>query len=127
LYPRQQALPAETIKPDRLAARSSVRRRGTPQACSQSASAPAAADVVLLVGASPVYLGAHWLTDVLAGYALGATWLALLVALHQRHRSRPAGQLRARPTGTLRQMPLPDHRPRWAVPGRVQRRHPRHG
>ena len=40
--------------------------------------------LVLLVGASQIYLGAYWLTDVLAGYALGATWLAMLAALHRR-------------------------------------------
>jgi undecaprenyl-diphosphatase len=39
-----------------------------------------AALVILLVGASRVYLGAHWLTDVLGGYALGGTWVAVLVA-----------------------------------------------
>ena len=44
----------------------------------------AAVVLVLLVGASRIYLGAHWLTDVLAGYALGATWLALLAALRRR-------------------------------------------
>jgi membrane protein DedA with SNARE-associated domain/membrane-associated phospholipid phosphatase len=48
-----------------------------------------AALVVLVVGTSRVYLGAHWLTDVLAGYALTGTWLAILSALWLR-RSPPA-------------------------------------
>jgi membrane protein DedA with SNARE-associated domain/membrane-associated phospholipid phosphatase len=41
----------------------------------------AAVVVVLIVGFSRLYLGAHWLTDVLAGYALGAAWVALVVAV----------------------------------------------
>lgn len=37
--------------------------------------------MVLLIGGSRVYLGVHWTSDVIAGWSLGAAWLASTVAV----------------------------------------------
>lgn len=46
-----------------------------------------AAAPVVLIGPSRVRAGDHWLSDVVAGYALGAGWLAALVLLSPRDRA----------------------------------------
>jgi undecaprenyl-diphosphatase len=60
------------------------RRTGIPVVC-------ACAAVILLVGFSRIYICAHYLSDVLAGYAEGVAWLALCLAVFtatrtQKHR-----------------------------------------
>jgi len=49
--------------------------------------------LTLLIGASRIYLGAHWASDVLGGYLLGAVFLATLIWLYLRFRSHPSGAL----------------------------------
>jgi membrane-associated phospholipid phosphatase len=45
-----------------------------------------------VVGLTRIYLGVHWFSDVLAGWLVGAAWLALCVALRSRYRTRSASR-----------------------------------
>jgi membrane protein DedA with SNARE-associated domain/membrane-associated phospholipid phosphatase len=52
--------------------------------------------VLMLIGVSRLYLGVHWLTDVIGGYALGATWVvALLMPVYAMDRARAQRSLRS--------------------------------
>ncbi len=51
-----------------------------------------AALIILLVGYSRLYMGSHYPTDVLGGYAFGLAWGALVytsIELYRQRRSAP--------------------------------------
>jgi undecaprenyl-diphosphatase len=53
----------------------------------------AAVVFVLAIGFARITLGVHYVSDVLAGYVLGAAWVAAMIAAFnawQRERARPA-------------------------------------
>jgi membrane-associated phospholipid phosphatase len=66
----------------------------------------AAALGVLTIGVSRLYLGVHWLTDVVTGWFLGGAWLAVCVTtLCVLNRRRSAGQVGAQQAAVGRAQP----------------------
>lgn len=45
--------------------------------------------LVILIAFCRIYLGAHWLSDVVAGMAFGIAWTTLLAIIHLRHDRAP--------------------------------------
>jgi membrane-associated phospholipid phosphatase len=62
--------------------------------------------VIGAVGLSRMYLGVHWLTDVLGGFALGGAWLFALLTV-----TRTVHQLRNPPSDQPTRAPDPGHPP----------------
>jgi membrane protein DedA with SNARE-associated domain/membrane-associated phospholipid phosphatase len=48
-----------------------------------------AACLVVAISFSSLYLGAHWLSDVLAGWSLGLAWVALMGIAYRQHPAPP--------------------------------------
>ncbi|NIQ93946.1 MAG: phosphatase PAP2 family protein, partial [Desulfuromonadales bacterium] len=47
--------------------------------------------LALLIGASRIYLGVHWFSDVLGGFALAALWLTFLITARELRRRTAEG------------------------------------
>ena len=64
-----------------------------PHRRSRQAAVGALGILVLLIGFSRMFLGAHWLSDVVGGFAAGACWLGLCITAIEiiPGMSRPAG------------------------------------
>jgi undecaprenyl-diphosphatase len=58
--------------------------------------------LIIAIGFSRMYLSAHWLTDVLGGFALGAAWSAFWIAVLECGRRRSIDRLaRSREIATI--------------------------
>ena len=55
--------------------------------------------LIVLVGPSRIWMGHHWASDVLASYALGLTYLVILVHLYSRRRLGMANASATEPAG----------------------------
>jgi membrane-associated phospholipid phosphatase len=56
--------------------------------------------LIVLIGPSRIYLGEHWLSDVIGSYILGTFWLIILILLYQLVLYRSTKMLETEPTPT---------------------------
>lgn len=67
--------------------------------------------VIVLIGFSRIYLGKHYLSDVLGGFVFGAGWLAAWIAVIEvmgwRHRRRSAAEIPATEATNTAPTPAP--------------------
>jgi len=49
--------------------------------------------LIVLIGPSRIYLGEHWVSDVIGSYIIGTFWLIILVLLYQVVQYRRSGRL----------------------------------
>ena len=68
--------------------------RAAPERCLKAYVLWVGGLLTLIVGLSRVYLGVHWPTDVLAGWAVGSAWAGLYWVVAERLRLRRGSQIR---------------------------------
>jgi undecaprenyl-diphosphatase len=67
--------------------------RAGPPAAAKAALRIATGLLLLSIGATRIYLGVHYPSDVLAGYLVAIAWIAVVLAAQQRLRSEDAAPL----------------------------------
>jgi undecaprenyl-diphosphatase len=53
---------------------------------------PAFALLIVLIGFSRLYLGLHWPSDIIGGYAAGSVWLIVCISLFNRFKNKMANR-----------------------------------
>lgn len=83
-FPSAHALVSAAVAAALAASLAAALAEGARTAASRRAVFAACGGIAFLIGASRVYLGVHWPTDVAAGWALGLAWTLLCIPLARR-------------------------------------------